>query len=57
MVHPGQQIQQVEEEQFVIVDLWQSYVSPLVNLYVTVNVFPGFLAGSGKSILWYAVFQ
>jgi len=29
---------------------------PPRNLYVTVNVFPGFSAGSGKSILWYAAF-
>jgi hypothetical protein len=26
------------------------------SLYVTVNVFPGYSAGSGKSILWYAAF-
>jgi hypothetical protein len=30
--------------------------SLLVNPYVTVNIFPKISAGSGKSILWYAVF-
>ena len=30
--------------------------SLLVNLYMVVHVVPGFSAGSGKSIFWYAVF-
>jgi len=31
-------------------------LSLIVNLYMTANIFPGFSAGSGKSILWYAAY-
>ena len=34
MVHPGKQIQQVGEGQFVIVDSWQSYVSPSLSTFI-----------------------
>ena len=39
MVHPKQQIQTVEEEWFVVMDSWQSYVSlPVSQHFATVNV-------------------
>ena len=34
MVHPGKQIQRMEEGQFVIVDSWQSYVYPPLSTFI-----------------------
>ena len=48
MVHPRQQIPRVEEEWFVIVDSWQSYVSPPLSTFTTVDVRLNFQRARGR---------
>ena len=47
----------MEGERFSPLDLWESYVSPAPSLRMAVHSFPEFVAGAGKSILWYVLYR
>ena len=52
VVYPKQQISRLEEERLLVMGPWQSYAPPIF-LSLTIDPFPDFAAGAGKSILWY----
>ena len=55
MVYPRQHIPRLEEERLPIMGPWKSY-APLTHFnFVSINPFPDFSAGAGKSILWCVV--
>ena len=47
---------EMERERISTVDSGQSYAFPAISGLMNIDTFPDSLAGSGKSILWYAAF-
>lgn len=54
MVFPRQEIPIVEKERFFVADLGREYVLLTLFAFTIINICT---AGSGKTILWYAVYQ
>ena len=52
VVYPRQHIPGLEEERLPIMGPWKSYASLSLSNFVSINSFPDFVAGAGKSILW-----
>ena len=47
----------MDDERFPIVDPWKSYAPPAFFDFMSADYLPISAAGSGKSILWYALFH
>jgi hypothetical protein len=55
VVYPRQHLPGLEEEWLPIMGAWKSYASQALSTIVPINSFLDFVAGAGKSIMWYAV--
>ena len=53
MVYPRQQISRMEEGWLPFMGLWQSCASATLPTLMATNSLLEFVAGAGKSILWY----
>src|SRR6266851_5511388 len=54
VVYPKPHIPRMEEERILVVDSSQSYASPNILPFISINS-SVFTAGAGKRIFWYAV--
>ena len=57
MAQPKQDVPIVEEERPFIVDSWQAYATGTFCAFTMIDYFLLLVAGSGKTIIWYAVFH
>ena len=55
MVYSRQKIQGLDEQWFIIVDLWKSYASITHSRSMYADFLLDSSAGAGKSVLWYVV--